>query len=151
MTYRPLLCILLAALAVSTLPGQFYDVTRYADEEGISRIVRGVTQDRNGFLWVAGQDGLFKYDGQQFKAYHADLSDTLGLRNNRISMVLESVDRKIWIGTLDGLHYLDIETNQIHFKPLKADQNRSQAGITYLFEDRDQNLWVGTYDGMFII
>ena len=69
MSMRFLKLILLWLVAIPCF-GQFYEVTRYADDNGLpSRIVRDVDQGADGYLWVAGNNGLYKFDGQQFHAY----------------------------------------------------------------------------------
>ena len=51
---------------------QVYEVTRYADDNGLpSRIVHDVIQDKDGFIWVGGNNGLFKFDGKNFKTKEA--------------------------------------------------------------------------------
>ena len=88
--------------------GQLYDLNRYADDNGLSsRIVRTSYQDSNGFLWVGGNNGLFKFDGQKFRTFYNALKDTSGLRDNTVTTIVETSDRKIWVGTKKGLHYIE--------------------------------------------
>lgn len=43
---------------------------RYAIEDGLSQSsVTGVVQDNLGFIWVATQDGLNRYDGYDFLVF----------------------------------------------------------------------------------
>ncbi|MGI9550513.1 MAG: ligand-binding sensor domain-containing protein [Aurantibacter sp.] len=140
-------CLLLAAQSLS---GQFYEMTRYADDSGLpSRIVRDVIQDHEGFIWVAGNNGLYKFDGQEFKPYLASLKDTVGLRDNRINAVLQTSGNQIWVGTPKGLHVL--ENDSITYVRLIENPTVEQEYVLNLFEDKDQNLWVGTYGGLFMV
>lgn len=130
--------------------GQFYEATRYADDNGLpSRIVRGVDQGPDGFLWVAGNNGLYKFDGQQFHAYYSILKDTVGLRDNKINTLVAATDGRIWIGTPKGLHVLEGET--ISYLELTSDASDVQNHIIELFEDSKGNIWVGSYNGLFVI
>lgn len=143
---------ILALLWLISVPvnGQFYEMTRYADHNGLpSRTVRDVVQDSNGYLWVAGNNGLFKFDGQQFHAFYATLNDTTGLRDNQINTVLAGKDGRIWIATPRGLHVL--ENDDIQYVNLVEDPNDTQKYIIALFEDSAQNVWVGSYDGLYVI
>lgn len=130
--------------------GQLYEASRYADDNGLpSRIIRDVDQDPDGYLWIAGNNGLYKFDGQQFYAHYSILNDTIGLRDNKINTVLAASDGRVWIATPLGLHVL--ENEKIHYVELLANANESENYIIELFEDSERNIWVGSYDGLYII
>lgn len=130
--------------------GQLYEVRRYADNNGLpSRIIHAVDQDNDGYLWVAGNNGLYKFDGKEFLPYYAKLSDTTGLRSNKINTVLSASDNRLWIGTPDGLHTM--KNNKIQYVDLPNRPNDGQKHIISLFEDSFHNIWVGTYEGFFRI
>ncbi|MEI6059074.1 MAG: ATP-binding protein [Bacteroidota bacterium] len=58
----------------SVLFGQSWQFIRYAEDEGLSNtLVKAVTTDRNGFIWVATDDGLFRFDGHSFLQVHDEL------------------------------------------------------------------------------
>ncbi len=129
---------------------QFYEVSRYADDSGLpSRIVRDIDQDPKGYIWVAGNNGLYQFDGHKFRAHYSKLKDSTGLRDNKINTVLAASDGKIWIATPKGLHTL--ENEEINYIPLKNKPNDKQNHIIELFEDSKQNIWVGTYGGLYVI
>ncbi len=145
---RILLTFLL--FSVCQLSGQLYETARYADDNGLpSRIVRDVAQDSQGFIWVAGNNGLFKFDGKKFKPFKAALKDTIGLRDNKINTVIAASDDKIWLGTPMGLHVLEKETVK-HIK-LVENPTESQEYVLSIFEDVQNRLWVGTYGGLFLL
>ncbi|MEL6809845.1 MAG: two-component regulator propeller domain-containing protein, partial [Bacteroidota bacterium] len=114
-----------------------------------SRIVRDVSQDSLGYLWVAGNNGLYKFDGKKFYGYYAKLGDTIGLRDNKINTVLAGRNNKVWIATPKGLHLLEGEG--IHYVRLKDNPSQSEDHIIALFEDSDGKIWIGTYGGLFVI
>ena len=62
-----LLTILFVFNCKLTLHGQPYQFIRYAEDEGLSNtLVKSVTTDRNGLIWVATDNGLFRFDGHNF-------------------------------------------------------------------------------------
>ena len=129
---------------------QTYVVTRYADDSGLpSRIVRDVIQDQQGFIWVGGNNGLYKFDGQSFKPFHASLKDTVGLRDNKIISLYEAKDGKLWIGTPKGLHFM--ENDEIFHFPLKNSSLDTEEYILNIFGDREGNIWISTYGGLFFL
>ncbi len=141
------LLVILSALPVW---GQFYKTSRYADDNGLpSRIIRDVVQDSLGYIWVAGNNGLYKFDGQKFHGYYASLQDTTGLRDNKINTLIAAKDSRIWVATPKGLHVL--ENDRITYVELLKSPTDAQNYAIALFEDSRGNVWVGTYDGLFII
>ncbi len=150
MKYRITLLVAFFLISFPVVYTQVYDVARYADDSGLpSRIVRDVIQDHNGFLWVAGNNGLYKFDGQNFYPFYSNLKDSTGLRDNKITAVLESNDHKIWIGTPKGLHVL--EDDAISYFTLSTNLKNDHNYIRSLVEDDEGNIWVGTYGGLFVI
>jgi len=52
---------------VLSVQGQSWQFIRYAEEEGLSNtLVKSVTADKNGFIWIATDDGIFRFDGHNF-------------------------------------------------------------------------------------
>ena len=60
------------ALALS-LGAQEYRFQYLGAEQGLSNLaVKNLYQDRQGFLWVSTEDGIFRYDGQRFQAFGSE-------------------------------------------------------------------------------
>ncbi|MEZ4794996.1 MAG: two-component regulator propeller domain-containing protein [Flavobacteriaceae bacterium] len=148
MTVRFFLIVFLLGLKLGH--AQLYEVTRYADDNGLpSRIVHDVVQDSLGYLWVAGNNGLYKFDGSTFHSYYAKLNDTSGLRSNKVNKLIASKDQRLWIGTPSGLHVL--ERDSIRYVSLASRKRENQNHVITLFEDSRGAIWVGTYEGFFRI
>ncbi len=56
-------------------------------------------QDRIGFLWVGTQNGLFRYDGTRFEAFHP----AQGLPANSVQSLYEDPDGTLFIATPGGV------------------------------------------------
>jgi len=129
------------------LLAQLYDVTRYADHNGLSsRIVRDVIQDQHGFLWIAGNNGLYKFDGKHFTPFFSALNDTSGLRANKIQTLIEASDGAVWVATTNGLHVVANDT--VRYVPFQEDSSDAHS-ITALFEDTQGSIWIGTHNGLY--
>ena len=62
-------CLALLGLSVS-LSAQHYNFKLYGQEEGLGNLsVQCLVQDRPGFLWIGTRNGLFRFDGRQFREY----------------------------------------------------------------------------------
>ncbi len=58
-----------------------------------------VIQGRNGYLWLATQEGLVRFDGLEFRVYR---KATTGLASNNIYSLHEDEEGTIWVGTRNG-------------------------------------------------
>ena len=59
-------------------------------EELHNSIIYDMLQDSLGFLWLASDNGLYKYDGYEFTVYRHDPNDPYGISHNHINTLLES-------------------------------------------------------------
>ena len=72
---RVVLLLLLAALpaAARVLPSGIRPFRTYGTEAGLGNLAAmRLAQDAAGFLWVATQDGVYRYDGNRFTRFGLD-------------------------------------------------------------------------------
>ncbi|GJM32510.1 MAG: hybrid sensor histidine kinase/response regulator [Saprospiraceae bacterium] len=107
-------------------------------------------EDHFGFLWFATCEGLFRYDGYQFKAYRHDVMDSTSLSNPYVQSLIEDREGNIWVGTANGLDLLDRRTGKFQrFKPFPADkETKIRNQVWKIFEDSRENLWVSSNRSM---
>ncbi|WFB68837.1 histidine kinase [Chryseobacterium sp. WX] len=54
----------------SLFPSQIPGMVNYSDEEGLNcSYTYHLRQDKNGFIWIGSDNGLFRFDGKEFKQY----------------------------------------------------------------------------------
>jgi ligand-binding sensor domain-containing protein/serine phosphatase RsbU (regulator of sigma subunit) len=74
-------------------------------QDGLSsNTVNDVMRDIDGFIWVATDDGISRYDGQKFKNYRASEKDSATLCTNIISTLLVNSQNRLIVGTSNGLN-----------------------------------------------
>lgn len=67
----------------------FNNQQRIGVEDGLPQsYITGITQDKDGFLWVSTLGGLSRYDGKGFKNFEYQASDSTGLASNTIYYLL---------------------------------------------------------------
>jgi len=77
-------------------------------EDGLPEsMIRSITQDSKGYLWMGTQGGLCRYDGYKVTVFMPDPGDPFSISNGYISKILEDKRRNIWIATNDGLNKYD--------------------------------------------
>lgn len=85
---------------------------RYDPESGRTEVfdlpeAHSFTEDRHGNIWIASQNGLYRYElkSGQFKRY--DQQD--GLSSNNLSSVLLDDSGRLWMATTNGISCFDPE------------------------------------------
>ncbi|MFA8342620.1 MAG: two-component regulator propeller domain-containing protein, partial [Rhodothermaceae bacterium] len=121
-------------------------------DEGLSQsFVSHIIQDKEGFIWIATQDGLNKFDGYKFTTYRHEQNNKQSLSYNYLYTVFEDSDGYLWIGSdKGGLNRFDKKSKKfIHFKVDYQNPKSILANtVRTICEDKSGNLWVGTYDGL---
>lgn len=60
------------------------------DKELSSSLINQIYQDRNGFIWIATEDGLNRYDGAKFTIYKHEPNNEHSLAHNFVRTVLRT-------------------------------------------------------------
>ncbi len=95
---RAFLFVLLLASCASW--GQRYSFKTYTQEQGLANLsASSLLQDRNGFLWVGTNNGLFWYDGKSFHSFAGE-----ELESRRIVGLVETADGTLWIAAQLALY-----------------------------------------------
>lgn len=125
----------------------FEQVLDPLSESKIKRIV----EDHKGYVWVATDGGLNRYDGLGTKIFQHDSQDPHSLPDDRIRDLLIDSDNNLWVAAYMALARFDEGQQQF-------DAFRKPAGIdreelidaNCLLEGDDKNLWVGTQHGLYV-
>ncbi|MEM9558187.1 MAG: two-component regulator propeller domain-containing protein [Acidobacteriota bacterium] len=129
-------------------------------EQGLSQgSVHALLQDRRGFMWLATQDGLNRWDGQRFVTYKHDPADADSLAAPHVWSLAEDAAGRLWIGTdgggldrLDGESMLAGRLADGVFTHHRHDPDDSESlasdRVRALVVDRRGVLWVGTDAGL---
>ena len=64
-------CLLVAIMLMGGLAtAQEYSLRNFVSADGLSNLsIQKIYQDRDGFIWVSTENGLFRYDGDRFQAF----------------------------------------------------------------------------------
>ena len=117
-------------------------IKHFGVEDGLSNnYVVDIIQDKNGYLWIATEAGLNRFNGNDFTIYNKSNS---GLSSNELNTLLADPNEdKIWIGTQrDGLCYFDHKTETISRLKVKG---MLTSDITQLLPANDGGIWIVHY------
>ncbi len=135
---------------LSTYPQEF-EFFRINNEKGLPQsTIYSIKQSNDGFIWIATQEGLNKYDGYSFKVYNYNPRDSFSISNNNISIVYEDRKNNLWLGTWGGgLNRFDKKSEKfISYLNKPGDPNSiSHNRVPIIYEDKEGTLWLGTAGG----
>ena len=99
-----------------------------------------LTEDHQGRLWIATQEGLCRYDGRTFTTF----TTQDGLPANVILSLLVDDKDHVWIGTERGLTRYDGE----HFTTFTSEDGLPHDRVSAMYQDREGRLWL-IFDSIF--
>lgn len=105
--------------------------------------VEAVIQDREGFYWIATQNGLNRFNGSSFKVYYSDIGDSTTLTDNHCNSLLEDRNGNIWVTTNRGVSLFIKKTGQfqqIYLSNASTNFERENR-VNDPFSDADGNIW----------
>jgi PAS domain S-box-containing protein len=108
-------------------------------QQGAPADVACLAQTNDGFLWLGGPNGLFRFDGTRFEAFNSPFGDRL-LSNNLYSLFAPP-SGGLWIGyTFGGFSFLDKG---------RVTNYASGIGSVYGFaQGRDGIVWAASSNGL---
>jgi diguanylate cyclase (GGDEF)-like protein len=95
--------MLLLLFGQTNASAQHFTFSHYGQDEGLRNLdVFKVIQEEAGVLWIATENGLFRYDGAEF--HHFGAQD--GIQETLILSLLQDASGRIWITTNDHIYFL---------------------------------------------
>ena len=130
-----------ATLAVGAPETSPFVVRSWQVEDGLPHnSVNQILQTRDGYLWLATDDGLARFDGVRFTVF--GLAE--GLPSLQVLALIEDRAGAVWIGTSLGLSCLQ----NGRFDTRTTKDGLAGNEVTTLAEDPDGAIWVGTVTGL---
>jgi ligand-binding sensor domain-containing protein len=78
--------LFLLILVPLNIVSQTYSVRKFSTSNGLlSNSINDCNFDKNGFLWIATQAGLSRFDGRKFKNHTSNNFE--GIRSNRFKVI----------------------------------------------------------------
>jgi len=124
---------------------------RISIAEGLSQsYVYDIIQDKNGFIWIATQDGLNRYDGKNFVYYRHDRANKDSIADNFIRKLFIDNNNVLWVGTNKGLsRYSQTLDNFENFYHQSNNTNSLKDDeIWDIYQDQQDVIWISTKEGL---
>src|SRR6185436_2444361 len=128
---------------------QTYKPVNISLSEGLAQSsVYKIVQDKQGFIWMATQDGLNRYDGLQFKIFRENPFDTNTLSSSYITALMVDHNGWLWVGTqAQGLNLYIPSTSQFRHFFSDGVNGISHNIINDIYKDESHIIWVSTAKG----
>lgn len=119
-------------------------------EDGLSQsTVDAMYQDSRGYIWIGTNDGLDRYNGNEFKYYKNDKYDKNSIINNYIIDITEDKDGDIWVSTSEGISRINPDTEIIkNYNSNEDGGNLSDNGLCQILSTNDNKIIAATEDGL---
>ena len=128
---------------------RYYFSAASAEGDLAQNTISAVLQDRAGFLWVATQGGLHRFDGYAYERFQNRAADASSLPENFVTALAEDGEGRLFVGT--GQHGLARwEPGASRFVRIvgKTDDALRRNAITSLLADGADGLWIGSQFGL---
>lgn len=147
---RGLLLLTLLALVTSPVPAlnrsqhlRQYGHQSWQTSSGLPQnTVHSIVQTQDGFLWLATEGGLVRFDGVDFTVF--DTQTTPQLKSNFIYKVMEDSSGALWISTGDGL----LRLQNGNFKTFGTQDGLPSSIVWSTWQDQKGQLYALTSAGL---
>ncbi|WP_114324658.1 EAL domain-containing protein [Candidatus Colwellia aromaticivorans] len=121
--------------------------------------VFGITQDNQGFIWFATEDGLNRFDGNNFVTYRHNANNQHSIADNIIRKIFIDSEKTLWVGTQNGLSRYNNELDNFdNFTTKINDENSLRDNIIWdIYQNKNELiksnqakplLWISTTKGL---
>lgn len=127
-------------------------VVKYTAHNGLPlKVVNSITQDRQGFMWFAAEDGLARFDGYTFRVFKGRPNDPHSLSHNYIFCIFTDSKGRVWTSSREGLNQFDsLSERFIHYQHDPENIN-SLVGddVSNITENTAGALWISSWQAGF--
>jgi len=118
----------------------------FTPNEGLSNShISQIYQDSYGYIWIATENGLNKFNGYDFTTYLEHPFDSTSLQGNFVYQVYEDSRGIFWVCTMNGLSQFDRKKDSFYPFRIKGTENFTLR-VNWILEDRKGNMWVSYLD-----
>ena len=112
--------------------------------------VLAITQDKQGFMWFGGKNGLARFNGYSAQLFQHNSADISSLSTNAVNDLAVDEQGNLWIATYWGLNRYDPALERFERFMFDPENSRSLShnSVLRLKISRSGDLWVGTEGGL---
>ena len=139
MRFKPV--ILFFLLATISLKAE--RIRMFTPDDGLSNShITEIYQDSQGYIWIATENGLNKFNGYSFTTFSEQPDDSTSLKGNYVYTIYEDSHGNFWVGTTRGLFRYDRNTDSFHPFLIQSKNPFYLERAIWILEDRKGNIWI---------
>jgi ligand-binding sensor domain-containing protein len=137
-----LLCLLGLLRKGAAQPSAPFTFSHLSMSKGLlSNEIRSIAQDRTGYLWIATNNGLQRFDGIHFKTFQRRDDQPGSLPDNSIQQLLIDKEDILWVLFADGrIGQFDKSKFFYTNVPVKVQRTASLWSVKKLLQDEGGNI-----------
>ncbi len=134
---------------VSESPRRINGFQRLTLQQGLAaNFATGITQDKDGFIWISTVNGLTRFDGRNCRNFTRQAGNPRSLSHRVVRSVHTAKNGTLWVGTQSGLNRYDPSTQTFQRFLFDKGGNENSRYIRTITETPDGQLWCGTKAGV---
>lgn len=110
---------------------------------GSNSHVNKLIQDHAGYIWIATDNGLTRFDGHNATTF-TRTAESPSLLNNIVLSVMEDSSNNLWVGTYDGIQCFNRDTETFETPRLNYPGIPEFTYVNSIIEDSRKNIWFTT-------
>ncbi len=120
-----------------------YMLDIWQTDEGLPQnSIQAIIQDQQGYLILATQEGMARFDGIKFDVFNKKNIEEI--KNNYITTLCESSSGDLWLGT-DGGGVTLFSSEGV--KNFTKENGLPHNFVEIIYQDRENTIWIGTDGG----
>lgn len=114
--------------------------------------IHKILQDERGFIWLATDEGLNRYDGTVFTAFYHNDKDLTSLPSNTIKDMALLPDNRLVLATLEGLCLFNSISGKSHtfYEQSNPDHYSFNNDFLFVRYDKHQHIWAASRTSLYL-
>lgn len=124
----------------------------YNSDKGLpSSLIHKISQDKNGYIWLATESGAGSFDGTRFTLYRHEQNKPGTIADNIVKIIFTDSKGCTWVGSASGLQIFDHQNNIFTDVPLQFDLLSAKPYVTSIVETNDNEKVLVSISGFGIL
>ena len=116
-------------------------IYEFGEQQGLlGANITSFFQDSKGFMWIATNQALYRYDGENLLSYFN------GGAEPNIYCMMEDGKGQIWLSTFNGNGIIVIDTKHSLLKRLTKTNGLKPGAVVYMLLDNEGRIWATSFD-----
>ncbi|MCG8581920.1 MAG: response regulator [Bacteroidales bacterium] len=143
-----LLCIILVVVhtLAAQLPADSLYFRNLRMKDGLpGSSINTILQDSLDFIWIGTNDGLCRYDGENFKIFKSTPNDQNTISDNNVQNLFLNQHGNLYIMTAHGLDFFDLKQQKIHRVQVHENGGIIDHSPTDIVETKAGDIFISSY------